>query len=418
MNPSDARPSTTSPRRRVLKRALGVVGGGLLAGCSPLFRKAVLAGPAKPAPFGVKSFVRKTFDGLNRALVWDSHVHIIGNGKSGSGAYVNPSYREGVYKSFLYDYYMASGGVLEDETADDDFIKRTLSLHRLANPTGKLIMLAFDVRVEEDGEENLEHTEFAVPNALAKKVADANVDVKWGCSVHPYRKNAVDLLEEAIADGAVCMKWLPNAMGIDPSSPKCDALYEVLAKHDLPLLVHAGEEQAADSEGSQSLGDVLRLRRPLDAGVKIVVAHCAGLGEGEDIDKGDGSKANSFGLMIRLLEEKQYEGRLFADISAMTQFNRSGAPLREIILRQDLHKRLVNGSDYPLPSLNMLISTRLLEKRGYLTKHERQMCNEVFKVNPLLFDFVVKRSLKVRHEGKIYKFSDEVFESGRVFARS
>jgi len=46
----------------------------------------------------------------------------------------------------------------------------------------------------------------------------------------------------------------------------------------------------------------------------------------------------------------------------MTQFNRIGKPLTTILAREDLHERLINGSDYPLPAINFLIRTRSLVK--------------------------------------------------------
>jgi mannonate dehydratase len=94
------------------------------------------------------------------------------------------------------------------------------------------------------------------------------------------------------------------------------------------------------------------------------------------------------------MSEKRYEGLLFADISAMTQYNRAGA-LRTILAREDLHERLVNGSDYPLPAINILIRTGVLFKQGYISQEERACLNEVYDYNPLLFDFVLKRTLKL-----------------------
>jgi uncharacterized protein len=68
-------------------------------------------------------------------------------------------------------------------------------------------------------------------------------------------------------------------------------------------------------------------------------------------------------------------------------------PTSEII--QDLHERLVNGSDYPLPAVNALIRTSTLRKQGYITAEERACLNETYDYNPLLFDFVLKRTIKL-----------------------
>ena len=46
---------------------------------------------------------------------------------------------------------------------------------------------------------------------------------------------------------------------------------------DLILLSHGGEEKAVEADEDQKLGNPLLLRRALDHGVKVIVAHCAGL---------------------------------------------------------------------------------------------------------------------------------------------
>jgi hypothetical protein len=136
------------------------------------------------------------------------------------------------------------------------------------------------------------------------------------------------------------------------------------------------------------------LRRPLEHGVKVIVAHCAGLGDNEDLDDPQRKRTPNFDLFLRLMNERRYEGLLFADISAMTQYNRCGRPLTTILQREDLHERLVNGSDYPLPAINVLVRTGSLRKLGYITTDERIWLNEIYDYNPLLFDFVLKRTLK------------------------
>jgi len=98
---------------------------------------------------------------------------------------------------------------------------------------------------------------------------------------------------------------------------------------------------------------------------------------------------------MRMMGEKRYEGLLFADISAMTQYNRSGRPLMTVLQRQDLHERLVNGSDYPLPAINVLIRTSTLVKQGYVTGEERASLNEIYDYNPLLFDLALKRTISI-----------------------
>lgn len=158
------------------------------------------------------------------------------------------------------------------------------------------------------------------------------------------------------------------------------------------LLTHVGEEQAVEAEEDQKLGNPLLFRRPLDLGVKVVMAHCASLGKDEDLDNGN-KKVPSFELFMRLMNEKKYEGLLYGEISATTQFNRLPTPILTLLENPNLHKRLVNGSDYPLPAINVIIQTKSLVKYGMITKQERKHLNEIYQYNPLLFDYVLKRTI-------------------------
>jgi predicted TIM-barrel fold metal-dependent hydrolase len=191
------------------------------------------------------------------------------------------------------------------------------------------------------------------------------------------------------------VKWLPNAMSIDPSDELCNPFYQKMKELNLVLLSHGGEEKAVEAKEDQRFGNPLLLRRALDAGVKVIVAHCAGLGDNEDLDDPKRKRVPNFDLFLRLMDDKRYEGLLFADISAMTQYNRIGRPLTTVLQRDDLHERLVNGSDYPLPAINALIRTGALVRQGHITSEERACINEIYDYNPLLFDFVLKRAIRI-----------------------
>jgi predicted TIM-barrel fold metal-dependent hydrolase len=257
-------------------------------------------------------------------------------------------------------------------------------------------LLAFDKHYRPDGSVNLEKTEFYTPNEYVFKLAEQRPDkFLANISVNPYRPDALGELEKWAARGARVVKWLPNAMGIDPSDARCDPFYAKMKQLDLILLSHGGEEKAVQAEEDQKLGNPLLLRRALDHGVKVIVAHCAGLGTNEDLDNRDRPKVHNFDLFMRLMDDKRYEGLVFGEISAMTQFNRLGKPLTTILEREDLHERLLNGSDYPLPAVNVLIRTRPLVKYGYITATEADSLKEIYSYNPLLFDFVLKRAIKL-----------------------
>ncbi|TSA15251.1 MAG: amidohydrolase, partial [Betaproteobacteria bacterium] len=237
---------------------------------------------------------------------------------------------------------------------------------------------------------------------------------EWVASVHPYRRDSVAQLEAAVAEGARAVKWLPAAMGMDPASKLCDPFYAAMARLDLPLITHAGLERALKGPDVQELGNPLRLRRALDHGVRVVVAHCASMGQDRDIDRGaNGGAIGSFELFARLMDEPRYVGRLYGDISAMTQTARAGAALSQIIQREDWHARLLNGSDYPLPGVFPLYSIDYLSELGYIDASAVPLFRSLREYNPLLFDFVLKRSL--RAGGK--RLAAGVFETRAFFNR-
>jgi mannonate dehydratase len=208
-------------------------------------------------------------------------------------------------------------------------------------------------------------------------------------------------------------------MNIDPSSPRCDAFYEAMTRLGLTLITHAGEEKAVHSEERQRLGNPLLLRRALEHGVTTVVAHCASLGQNPDLDAPEPRPwVDNFDLFVRLMKEPQWRGRLFGETSALTLVNRAGRPLETVLSDEDLQRRCVNGSDYPLPAINALMQTRAIVNLGLITEEERTLLNEIDRHDPLLFDFVMKRTLRLRRDGKEFRLADEVFMPGReVFPR-
>ena len=143
--------------------------------------------------------------------------------------------------------------------------------------------------------------------------------------------------------------------------------------------------------------------------MKVIVAHCASLGQNPDLDAPGQPLVDNFDLFARLMDDPKYVGKVFGEVSAMTQANRAGRPLQTVLQRSDWHPRLFNGSDYPLPAITVLIQTRQLVKLGFLTKSERDALNELDQHNPLEFDFVLKRTLRWRTKDAEHRFSDEVF---------
>ena len=458
------------PRRRMLAMlaAPAVLGpasaGRVRAGGLRLFNPCLDA--SLPEPLASHEIVARAFDGIDPTKVIDAHVHLLGDdrgvngtrgrvgrtggetggtgaddegrgtvagdgtsggagmdddggddgdGDSGDGAWIGEQMRSPLRNPLQYARYRlflnASCVRRDDEDPSAAFLDRLLACHRATAPGFRLMLLAFDQVHDAGGQARPETSAFHVPNAHARAVAARYPgEIEWAASVHPYRADAVQALDAAAAGGARAVKWLPNAMGIDPASPRCDRFYEALARHRLPLLTHGGEERAVRGAAAHGFGNPLRLRRALDHGVRVIVAHCASLGTGVDLDAGtDGPAVPNLDLFARLMDDSRYEPLLMGDVSALTQANRFPDALGTVLERTDWHGRLLNGSDYPLPGVPALFDLDRMAEHGFLAADAVPVLEAIQDHNPLMFDFVLKRT--VSRQGA--RFASSVFETAR-----
>ncbi|OGT18886.1 MAG: hypothetical protein A2V90_02565 [Gammaproteobacteria bacterium RBG_16_57_12] len=369
-----------------------------------------------PEALARHELVSKIWEGLDTRQLWDCHTHLIGKGDSDSGIWVNPNMDSLLHpiQYVQFQFYLNAACAAGAASVDEGYVNRLMALNQDLAPGSKLMLLAFDYHHDENGERITEVSPFYTPNEYAARLARQHPEhFEWIASIHPYRRNCVEALEWAAANGARAVKWLPGAMRIDPSSALCDRFYDAALRLKIPLLVHSGSEHAVHVEGLQQLGNPLLLRRPLDRGVKIILAHCASLGSSPDIDQGpDGPEIPNFELFTRLMDEAQYRNNLFGDISAVTQVNRDAAIIAEIIRRQDWHPRLLQGSDYPLPGVMPVFSLDMFVGPGYLQQQEADFLSQVRVYNPLLFDIGLKRLLQA--DG--LRLGNTVFETRRMFA--
>ncbi|CDI01461.1 Amidohydrolase 2 [Candidatus Competibacter denitrificans Run_A_D11] len=353
---------------------------------------------AIPVTFLSSRWVRQAWDGVDPKQVWDSHVHLAGLGDGDSRIEIGPQlsslwhplhYAQRLFYLNAGCAHRASGQV------DATYAARLLNLC-VAMPVGfKVLLFAFERFHDETGQPDSAQTAFYIPNEWAARLAaEFPAHFEWAASIHPYRADAVDALQTALAQNACAIKWLPAAMGMDPAAKRCDGFYRALAATGTPLIIHCGEEKAVRDCGTDHLGNPLRLRRALDAGVRVIVAHCASLGQDIDLDQGErGPRRASFDLFLRLFEESRATDLLYGDISAITQCNRKLTVIRTLLERNDLHDRLLHGSDYPLPGIVPLTWPAALARNGLLpTDAVPDLC-ALREHNPLLFDFTLKRLL-------------------------
>lgn len=315
----------------------------------------------------------------------DIHCHTAGLGGGDSGCFVSKEMRQ----SYKFDIYLRSFGVTRAELmaqGDSLIIDRISAQIARSEKVGQAVILALDGVVNEAGELDLERTEVHVPNEFVARETARHTNLLFGASVNPYRKDALARLDQAAAQGAVLVKWIPSIMQIDPADERLTPFYRRLVELKLPLLTHAGQERSF-TRANDALCDPQRLRLPLKLGVTVIVAHIASTGENEgqrDTDR-----------LLPLLREFP---NLYSEISSLTQINKPGY-LREALTKPEFQGRLLYGSDFPL------INTALVSAWYYPLRLTTKQMNDISGVeNPWDRDVALKQALGV---------PAEIFESSR-----
>ncbi len=357
----------------------------------------------------VQNFINSLYEDINEFV--DCHTHILGFKECKNGNFINPK-----MQSFLHPFqymkflvYKNAANIKSVKNGDTEYIEHLKKLILNINQKSKYYILALDKFYNKNGVANFAKTEFYTSNEYVFTLSQNNPNIFIPViSIHPYRNDAIEKLVYWGEKGVKYIKWLPNAMGFSPDDKNIIPFYEEMIKQKMTLLSHTGYEEAVKAKDFQECGNPLLLRTPLDLGVKVIAAHCASYGTAIDLDSTNKKKVQAFDLFLRLMDNKKYENLLYGDISAITLVNRNPKVLKTLLERTDLHHRLINGSDYPLPSINIVIQTKTLLKNGFITKNERKILNELFTINPLLFDYAVKRTIK--HPVSKSKFKSIVFE--------
>ncbi len=356
-----------------------------------------------------KELIKKAFKGLDLTKMRDAHVHVVGVGHGQTGIEINPTMKSVFHiKNFIrYHMFMRASGVQKTDNIDKAYVDRLVALIRNSNLKFKHNILAFDKHYHKDGRLNSKMTEMYIPNRYIYKLSQEHSDIfEPVISIHPYRKDAVERLQFWAKKGVRFVKWLPNAMGMNPDDQIINDYYKVMVKYNMYLLTHVGVEHSIEAAENQALGNPLLLRRPLSMGVNIIAAHGAAIGKFKDFENNN-QLVDGYELLLRMMDEPKYKGLLQIDISATLARDRLDRMILKLLERRDLHSRLVYGSDYPVPAVNVVMPLGKLMKMGFLTEEQVKPLSNIYKINPILFNFVLFRSIKHPKTGQ--RFTDEAF---------
>ena len=300
----------------------------------------------------------------------DLHVHVVGNGSSGSGCWVRVTGWHRPLANFMLRHIGLPGGALSGDL-DRLFIDHLLELVRTSS-LGAAVILAQDQVYDEHGKVMEGFGSFYVPNDYVLRLAREHPEFLPAVSIHPARPDAFEELDRCLADGAVMMKCLPNCHNIDCSAPRYRKFWERMAEAGLPLLAHTGGEHTVPVVRKE-FSDPRTLKLPLECGVKVIAAHC-----GTKSGLFDPEYFHVFAEMVR-----QYPN-LYGDNSAFS------VPIRgrhtPECLQEPLRGRVLHGSDYPVPVLS-----HWAWLRGFISWSDFRRCQGI--ANPLERDYQLKRAL-------------------------
>jgi predicted TIM-barrel fold metal-dependent hydrolase len=264
---------------------------------------------------------------------YDGHVHLVGNGLSGSGCWLR---LDGLWHRALGEVMRRTIGLEAKATApdfDESFVGHLAGLVA-ASSMDKALLLAQDEVYDETGKK-MDFGSFHVPNDYLFKVCRENPEFVPAVSIHPGRKDALEELDRCLASGARALKLLPNCQNVNCSLPQYDEFWRRMASAGLPFLCHTGGEMTVPVI-NRAYQDPRILRRPLELGVKVIAAHSSGNSHFFD--------QNYFGELIKLMDEFP---EMYADTSALN------SPIRSGVLKQVKESgrlgRFLHGSDYPVP---------------------------------------------------------------------
>lgn len=299
----------------------------------------------------------------------DAHVHIVGNGGSGSGCWLRLS---GIHRA-LAAYMLKALGLpqnLDGADFDATYVECLRSLVETSS-LGSIVILAQEQVYDESGA-RMEFGSFHVPNAYVFELARRYPKFLPCVSIHPARADALDELERCLAEGAVMLKLLPNCHNVDPANPRYTRFWERMAEARLPLLCHTGGETTVPVLHPE-FADPRRLTRPLEIGVTVIAAHSATRSGLTDPDW--------FAYFAAMLPRFP---NLFGDNSAFNLPMR-GEHTREAT-QEPIASRIIYGSDLPVP-----LSGLWAWLRGFIDWRTYRRWEKIR--NPLERDYQLKRAM-------------------------
>ena len=168
------------------------------------------------------------------------HVHVLGNGKSGSGCRITPRWWQ---RPFI-DLMAADVGLKtspDDPALDQRYVERLLEWVK-ESTLGRVVILACDDLYDETGHRFPGLSGLFVPNDYILDLSRRYPEFLPAVSIHPARPDAITELERCVDAGATLLKLLPCVQAVDCNRQIYKPFWQRMAQSNLPLLAHTGGE--------------------------------------------------------------------------------------------------------------------------------------------------------------------------------
>jgi len=265
----------------------------------------------------------------------DTHVHIIGDGSSGSGCRLT---LQSPFHKILARFIVHSWGLpisVLSTGLDTVFVEYIVQMVK-GSSVDKAIILAHEQPYNDSGQLIENFGSFYTPNDYVLRLAHLYPDYFLpGIAIHPARPDCLDELDKCAEQGASLLKLLPLFQNINCSDKRYTKFWERLADYHIPFLAHTGGELSVPVF-NKSYASPEYLRLPLECGVNVIAAHCGTSSLFFD--------TNYLDTFIKMTKEYP---NLYGDNSGMN------TPIRsrhfKTILKEELKDRIIYGSDQPIP---------------------------------------------------------------------
>ena len=302
-----------------------------------------------------------------RTPLVDAHTHIFLWGENPNEGYLSQRTR----RAWVTRLVIRLTGIDREpgETLSEKMRHRLLR-HLEASRIDYAVVLAQDAVYRHDGSRDDASTHFYVSNDYVLDLAKRSAKVLPGCSINPWRKDALSELERCHAAGARLIKLHTAIQGVDPERKEFDPFYARARELDMVLMFHTGYEHSC-TVVSQRYTDPGQLARPLGHGGVIIAAHCGtcALFDPE----------NYYPNFVRMM---QRHDNLYGDTAIMASLIRWGSLKRLSLEDAAVRSRILHGSDYPFPPARL----PFLLRTGLFPPERR---------NPLDMDLRIKQSFEL-----------------------